>query len=120
MLWSPPYFDLERYSDEPTQSCVRFPDRESWLSEYFDLQRWRTCTRRSSRAASSRWNVSEDMLPDSIEALGVGFAFVRAMEYAQSRMIGSKHQAKRSEVRAVADIREARARKFCPVRNGTQ
>jgi hypothetical protein len=29
VVWSPPYFDLERYSDEPSQSWVRFPGREA-------------------------------------------------------------------------------------------
>lgn len=31
---SPPYFDLEKYSDEPTQSYKKFPDKELWLNEY--------------------------------------------------------------------------------------
>jgi len=28
---SPPYFDTEKYSDEPTQSYIKFPERQSWL-----------------------------------------------------------------------------------------
>lgn len=28
---SPPYFLTERYSDEPTQSYLKFPDKETWL-----------------------------------------------------------------------------------------
>lgn len=36
--------------------------------------------------------MNDGMLTDSTEALGAGFAFVRRMEYALSRMIGSKHQ----------------------------
>jgi len=31
---SPPYFDLEKYSDEDSQSYIRFPDREQWLNGY--------------------------------------------------------------------------------------
>ena len=30
-LTSPPYFDTERYAEEPTQSCVRFPEYDQWL-----------------------------------------------------------------------------------------
>jgi hypothetical protein len=36
VLWSPPYFDTEKYSTEPTQSCVKFPTRESWLVGFVD------------------------------------------------------------------------------------
>lgn len=31
---SPPYFNQERYSDEPTQSYIKFPKYESWLDGY--------------------------------------------------------------------------------------
>jgi len=34
---SPPYFDLEKYSDEATQSYLKFPNRERWLWEYLRL-----------------------------------------------------------------------------------
>jgi hypothetical protein len=29
-----PYFDTERYSDESTQSCIKFPTKEKWLHGY--------------------------------------------------------------------------------------
>lgn len=31
---SPPYFDLEKYSDDHGQSYIRFPNREDWLDGY--------------------------------------------------------------------------------------
>lgn len=31
---SPPYFDTEKYSDEPTQSYIKFPTKEDWLHKY--------------------------------------------------------------------------------------
>jgi hypothetical protein len=31
ILTSPPYFSVERYSDDPTQSWVRYPTWESWV-----------------------------------------------------------------------------------------
>jgi len=31
---SPPYFNLERYSDEPTQSFVKYPTYEQWLEKF--------------------------------------------------------------------------------------
>jgi hypothetical protein len=34
VLWSPPYYDTEKYSTEPTQSYLKFPTRESWLEGF--------------------------------------------------------------------------------------
>lgn len=31
---SPPYFDTEKYSDEPTQSYIKYPTRDSWLNGF--------------------------------------------------------------------------------------
>ena len=31
---SPPYFNLERYSDDPTQSHVKFPEADKWLDGF--------------------------------------------------------------------------------------
>lgn len=31
---SPPYFDLEKYSDDPEQSYLKFPKREQWLEGF--------------------------------------------------------------------------------------
>lgn len=33
---SPPYFDRERYSDEPTQSYIRFPRYEQWKQGFLE------------------------------------------------------------------------------------
>jgi hypothetical protein len=31
---SPPYFDTEKYSDEPTQSYIKFPTEDKWMNEF--------------------------------------------------------------------------------------
>jgi hypothetical protein len=31
---SPPYFSEELYSDEPTQSCLKFPTRQEWMQKF--------------------------------------------------------------------------------------
>lgn len=31
---SPPYFNTEKYSEEPTQSYIRYPTSEKWIKEY--------------------------------------------------------------------------------------
>jgi hypothetical protein len=87
-LWSPPYFDLERYSDEPSQSCVRFRTRGAWLSGYFAATLGNVFASLKPGGILAL-NVSDAMLTDSTEALGAGFTFVRRMEYGLSRMIGS-------------------------------
>jgi hypothetical protein len=35
MLTSPPYFDIEVYSDSPTQSIARYPDFDNWLDQFY-------------------------------------------------------------------------------------
>jgi hypothetical protein len=34
VLWSPPYFSQEQYSDEETQSYKRFPGKDEWLDQF--------------------------------------------------------------------------------------
>jgi hypothetical protein len=34
VLWSPPYFAQEMYSDEETQSYKRFPSKNEWLDQF--------------------------------------------------------------------------------------
>jgi hypothetical protein len=34
VMTSPPYMDHEKYSDEPSQSWVKYKTREAWLTEY--------------------------------------------------------------------------------------
>lgn len=46
---SPPYFDHERYSDEPTQSYIRYATYERWRSAFLDRvveESWRVLKRR--------------------------------------------------------------------------
>ena len=31
---SPPYFDTEKYADEPTQSYIKFPTGDKWMNEF--------------------------------------------------------------------------------------
>jgi hypothetical protein len=36
-LTSPPYAGHEKYSDEPTQSCIRFPNNELWMNDFMRM-----------------------------------------------------------------------------------
>lgn len=31
---SPPYFNLEKYADEPSQSYIKYPTKDEWIEEY--------------------------------------------------------------------------------------
>lgn len=37
ILSSPPYYDTERYSEEPTQSYIRYPNYGIWLHEFLEV-----------------------------------------------------------------------------------
>lgn len=37
---SPPYFDTEKYCDEPTQSYIKFPDKYKWLNGFYKKTMW--------------------------------------------------------------------------------
>lgn len=39
---SPPYFDTEKYADEPTQSSIKFPSKDSWGSGFL-LKTFENC-----------------------------------------------------------------------------
>lgn len=76
---SPPYFDFEKYSDEPSQSIKLFPAYEDWIEGY-----WRSTIRNSYKmlSESGRFGVClspyfrEDLLEKTYEiALSEGFYF---------------------------------------------
>jgi hypothetical protein len=56
VLWSPPYFDTEKYSTEPTQSYLKFPTRESWLEGFI---------------GATLDNVAHALKPDGILAVNI-------------------------------------------------
>lgn len=62
---SPPYFDRERYFEEPTQSWVRFSDRESWL-EQFLFPVMRTAASRLRPGGTLALNVNWDLYDDVV------------------------------------------------------
>jgi hypothetical protein len=95
-VWSPPYLDetgviIEEYSDEASQSHIRFSDRTAWLADYFRAT-LRNIFRGFKAGATLVLNVNEEMVPDATAlAIAEGFSFQREMRYAMSRIKGSKH-----------------------------
>ncbi len=96
VLTSSPYFEgngiVENYSDEPTQSHVRFPDKESWL-EGFLGQTIRNCYVALKPDGILVLNVS-DYLADPITEIATknGFAYVETLRLRLSKIMGSKHR----------------------------
>jgi DNA modification methylase len=95
VLTSPPYFEghgiVENYSDEPTQSHVRFRDRESWL-EGFIGQTIRNCYVALKPGGVLALNVS-DALAEAVsdQAFKNGFVYVETLRLRLSKIMGSKH-----------------------------
>lgn len=92
---SPPYYNLEKYSDEPTQSYLRYPTRNNWLHGYLK-ETFKNCWigLKSNKymavnmASKKDWVMLE---PDMIEvAEEVGFKLERIMYLALSSMRMSK------------------------------
>jgi hypothetical protein len=73
---SPPYFDVEKYSDEPTQSYMRYPTEEGWYSGFL-----KPCIEGSFRDLQRRGhlvlNVNKDMEARTRElAITAGFEYL--------------------------------------------
>lgn len=96
---SPPYFDVERYSEEPTQSYLRYPTQERWYQgflhkviegSYTDL----------SRDGFLVLNVNPDMKAETIRlALQCGFRFLTEWELLLSRQQFTKGQGEQGNYR---------------------
>lgn len=90
---SPPYFEdggiVERYSDEPTQSHIRFPTREAWL-EGFIGQTIRNCHVALKPGGILALNVSDE-LAEAVtnQAVENGFVPLETLRLRLSKIPGS-------------------------------
>ncbi len=93
---STPYFEgdgiVEQYSDEPTQSHIKFADRESWL-EGFMGQTIRNCHVAFKPGGILALNVSDE-LAEAVtdQAVKNGFIHVETLRLRLSKNMGSKHK----------------------------
>jgi hypothetical protein len=93
---SPPYFEgngiIENYSDEPTQSHIKFPTREAWL-EGFIGQTIRNCHVALKPGGILALNVSDELAePVTDQAVKNGFVHVETLRLRLSKNMGSKHR----------------------------
>jgi len=90
ILTSPPYFDTEVYSQEVTQSCIRYPRLDRWLEgflqpcirgSYYDLQ----------RKGHLVLNVNPVMVADTIRlAVAAGFSVKAPFEMQMSSKLAKR------------------------------
>lgn len=94
---SPPYFDCEKYSDEITQSYIKFPGKELWLRSFMGetIANCHAGLRRSGLLALNIAPVkSYPEVVDDVKALAIsiGFKHQRTMQLELSRMMGTKQK----------------------------
>jgi hypothetical protein len=93
-LSSPPYSSHEKYSDEPTQSYIRFPTNELWMNEYMrmTLENCRVGLKPDGwlvinvADCSSYPTLTSDFLA---LAKRMGFRLVETLQLALSKMVGT-------------------------------
>ena len=86
---SPPYYNTEKYSDEPTQSWIKFPCYNSWLDGFMR----KTCINIKAKCHSETivaWNVANvktaPTLIDDVDVImkGLGFDKIDKLDYLMS------------------------------------
>ena len=93
-LSSPPYSSHEKYSDELTQSCIRFPTNELWMNEYMrmTLENCRVGLKRDGflvmnlADTKSYPTLTKDFL---VLAKNTGFKLVEKLQLALSKVVGT-------------------------------
>ena len=90
---SPPYFSVEKYSDEPTQSYMKFPELDNWL-EGFLGKTMVNCWVSLKPGKYMVINIAES-LADATSRLAqdIGFDFIRTDRLALSTLLGGKKNA---------------------------
>ncbi len=94
---SPPYFSQEQYSNEPTQSYIKFPTKDAWLTGFMGatLDNCAYCLKPDGLLAINIANVSSHpTLADEFVAYAQdhGWKLVRTLSLALSRMPGAKQK----------------------------
>lgn len=88
---SPPYFNVEKYSDEPTQSYLRYPTEAEWYAGFLGVT-LAGCYRDMADGGYLVLNVNPDMAQETTRlALAAGF-----LPVAEWKLLLSQHQYNKS------------------------
>jgi tRNA1(Val) A37 N6-methylase TrmN6 len=97
IVWSPPYFSTEEYSDEPTQSSIKFQTPDAWLTGFIGqtLETFGYCLKEGGTLAINVADV--DSYPNLTRefvryAQSHGWHLTRIMQLVLSRGMGAKHK----------------------------
>jgi len=98
---SPPYFNREKYSDEPTQSWIKYPDYSDWIAGYL-TPTVATCYRLLKPGGVMAINVAAvsgfDIPEDSKNVLSeAGFKYSHEYRMSLSTRIGKGHDERKYE-----------------------
>jgi hypothetical protein len=91
---SPPYFDCEKYSDEPTQSYIKYPTAHSWVNGFLrdTVTECHRVLKSESNLLLNIQNVKTypKLVDDVIEMVsGCGFKYVNSWSLQLSNLTGS-------------------------------
>lgn len=90
---SPPYFDTEKYADEPTQSYIKFPTEDAWLNGFM-RQTLQNCWYGLKPGGHLILNIANTKTGKNIEegtlslAKELGFEYIRTMKLELSSVAG--------------------------------
>ena len=94
---SPPYFDTEKYSDEPTQSYIKFPSEQAWMNKFM-RQTMENCYYGLKDGKYMLINISNTPKHKFIEegtikvAKEVGFTYEDVIELTLSSVMGAGYK----------------------------
>lgn len=92
---SPPYFDVEKYSDEATQSYIKFSGKEEWLYGFLGqtFKNVKQALKPDGKMIINIKNVKSfpDLEQKTVDmALSLGYSLVETLQLSLSSMIGNK------------------------------
>lgn len=89
---SPPYFNHEMYSEDVSQSYVKYPTREMWLNGYFTktIQTCFDCLKVGGILAINIANVKTypNLVDDAVAVINRQFKFIKSYKMSLSNVIG--------------------------------
>ncbi len=92
---SPPYFDVEKYSNEPTQSYMKFPTLAGWLDGFL-LQTVRNCHKCLKKNGTLVLNVWPLLDEPTVQVCKLaGFRLERRLRLALKSTVGLGRKAKK-------------------------
>lgn len=94
---SPPYFDTEKYADEPTQSYNKFPSKDKWGSEFL-FGTFKNCFWGLKSGGYMLINIANTPKYKDLEEMTIhyakeaGFEYVETLQLILSSVMGAGHK----------------------------